>query len=160
MTDLCRGECPFVVQVLDHDWLEFESLYFIDMEFCSQNLHDYIRQSSAIWVLQRPFEDNEPPINAPAKIPENKQSQLDHLDTPIRLPKAVVQPPEPNTLVHKPETQVGFDIAWEPIGPIIENIVSGLKYIHGKRVVHRDLKPQNGTVPCPAVFLNRSSPLL
>jgi serine/threonine protein kinase len=154
MTDLCKGECRFVVKVLEHDWLEHESLYFIDMEFCSQNLHDYIRQSSTNLVRQRP-EDKAPSFKAPAKIPEMIESQLEfvHPYTPLDRPRAMAQPLAPNTPTDQPANQMACDIAWEPIGTIIDNIVSGLKYIHGKKVVHRDLKPQNGTALSSVVFL-------
>lgn len=136
MTDLCKGECRFVVKVLEHDWLEYESLYFIDMEFCSQNLHDYIRQNSANFVRRPNFK--EPPI------PKNMESELEIVQP--NTGAVTAQPPPSNT-------PVDHDIGWEPIGTIIENIVSGLNYIHGKKVVHRDLKPQNGTALLLLVFL-------
>jgi serine/threonine protein kinase len=74
------------------------------------------------------------------------ESQLEFVqpNTALDRPRAVAQP------VDQPANQ---DIAWEPIGTIIDNIVSGLNYIHGKRVVHRDLKPQNGTALWSVIFL-------
>jgi serine/threonine protein kinase len=37
------------------------------------------------------------------------------------------------------------DFNWEPVMEILEDVTSGLIYIHGKNIVHRDLKPRNGT---------------
>ena len=36
-------------------------------------------------------------------------------------------------------------IVWNPIGDILDDVASGLQYIHSKKVTHRDLKPQNGS---------------
>ena len=36
------------------------------------------------------------------------------------------------------------EFRWEPVMEILEDITSGLIYIHGKDIVHRDLKPRNG----------------
>jgi serine/threonine protein kinase len=142
------GECRFVVKVLEHDWLEHESLY---MEYCSQNLNDYIRQSSASLVRS---EDKAPTFKAVAKIPENMGPQLQFVqpNTPLDRPRAVVHS-VPLAPVDQAATQMPGAIPWEPIGTIIENIVSGLNYIHGKTVVHRGLKPENGTVPWSLLFL-------
>lgn len=37
------------------------------------------------------------------------------------------------------------EIDWEPVMDILDDMTSGLIYIHGKNIVHRDLKPRNGT---------------
>jgi hypothetical protein len=39
---LCNGKCKFVVEVLQHGWLVDMSLYFIDMELCSETLEKRI----------------------------------------------------------------------------------------------------------------------
>jgi hypothetical protein len=39
------------------------------------------------------------------------------------------------------------DIDWHPVLTIFLDITKGLRYIHSKGFVHRDLKPKNGIVP-------------
>ena len=137
MSELSKGECLFVVQVLEHDWLEHGSLDFIDMEYCSRNLHDYIRQNSANLMPQKSEEKA-----ADSKVPENIPAKME----PGSSPSYTSQPAETEHI--QPDasgaTPGGFEILWDPIGTIIHNIVSGLNYIHSKKVVHRDVKPQNG----------------
>lgn len=38
------------------------------------------------------------------------------------------------------------EIDWDAINAIIDDIVSGLIYMHENGVVHRDLKPRNGMI--------------
>jgi serine/threonine protein kinase len=39
---ICTTGHRNIVQVLRHDWFKSGSIYFIDMELCTLNLHDYI----------------------------------------------------------------------------------------------------------------------
>ena len=39
---ICTTGHGNIVQILLHDWFKSGSIYFIDMELCNLNLHDYI----------------------------------------------------------------------------------------------------------------------
>jgi len=131
ISQLCSGECKFVVQVFKHGWLVDEDIYFIDMEYCSKNLHDHLMATSN--TLQPP----KPPGGLTQHV-----ATLNPSPSPIDLNQSLVGN---LSHPHRTQTRTDVDIVWNPIGDILDDVVSGLKYIHSKKVVHRDLKPQNGT---------------
>jgi serine/threonine protein kinase len=62
----CHGNHRNVVEVFQHGFLPNNSFYYIDMELCDSNLHDYVYQGRSInWMTP---ESNEPTFvdrNAP-----------------------------------------------------------------------------------------------
>lgn len=42
IVQMCTTGHGNIVQILRHDWFSSGSIYFIDMELCNLNLHDYI----------------------------------------------------------------------------------------------------------------------
>lgn len=46
LSELGTSRCPYVVEVLQHGWLEDgRTFYFIDMEFCPETLDERIRKT-------------------------------------------------------------------------------------------------------------------
>jgi serine/threonine protein kinase len=58
---VCMAEHQNIVQVIQHDWFESSSGYFIDMELCSLTLHDYIH-NRAPFIEKNPDLANHGPI--------------------------------------------------------------------------------------------------
>ena len=110
------------------------SLYFIDMEYCTKNLHDHIRNNSIKYISPKSEREFVTPSEG---SPERFQDSSNFFSKAIDAS-------EGGDLFLGVEIQSEDDIDWELIDGILYNIISGLKYIHGKKVVHRDLKPQNG----------------
>jgi serine/threonine protein kinase len=122
---LClRRESKYVVAVIEHGWLTKANMfYFIDMEYCPETLEERILQ----WKQQ----------SALIAVPQTLASA----DTGIQVDS------EKNDLLPLAEqTSHGDEIDWNPILDIFIDITKGLRYIHTKGFVHRDLKPKNGTV--------------
>jgi serine/threonine protein kinase len=55
------SEHRHIVQVLQHDWFETNSDYYIDMELCSLTLHDYIHDRAS-FIERIPDLPNHAPI--------------------------------------------------------------------------------------------------
>jgi serine/threonine protein kinase len=109
-----------VVEVTKHGWLP-GSIYYIDMEYCSETLESYVGRQ----VLGS---DN-----------ELRRGDVNSLSTrPIPVP-ATDDTAVPSS---------GFD--WQSVVDIIQEINKGLIYLHQNQVVHRDLKPKNGTYLAPS----------
>jgi len=129
------GQCKYVVELLKHGWLTpANSDYFIDMEYCPESLEDRISQwttiSRRIGLVD---------AAAPPTTPRNNIETTVAPPFPEPLSNPLVQPAEPESM--------SLGIFWDPILQILDDITCGLVYIHGKRFVHRDLKPQNGNRP-------------
>jgi len=127
------------VEVYAHGWLEkTQSLYFIDMEYCSETLkarigsgvpkfakHNdaYVKRVSA-----PPTESLEQKANG---ISRSSNCAKEDLDTSIPIPKT------------REDGSAVLDFDFESVVEIVEDIVSGLIYLHEHKTVHRDLKPGN-----------------
>jgi len=158
-----------VVEVYDHGWLEkTESLYFIDMEYCSETLkgrigsgvpkvakHNDVKQvltppnesleknpkgislSSPIESLeQKPkgislSSPNESLEHKPKGISPSSNCSNEALDTPLPIPDT------------REDSGSVLEFDFESVAEIVEDIVSGLIYLHEHKTGHRDLKPGN-----------------
>jgi len=129
ISQLCRpGGCKNIVEVLQHGWLpRNRSIYYIDMEYCpetlEQRIHGKARELAALTM---------PPV-------ENKSAST-IVDVPF---PASTQKPASGELLNAESSTMEFD--WKPVVDILDDIVSGLVYIHERGMVHRDLKPRNST---------------
>jgi serine/threonine protein kinase len=140
--------------------------YFIDMELCDFTLEDRIREigvgpihEDVAAILDEDVaaildEDVAvTPLN-PMEFGSGQKSERRQLNTPqnpvqapteneveVESSSGSAESPDftPDTL---PLEELGN---WEPVLDILDDITSGLLYIHSKDVVHRDLKPKNGS---------------
>lgn len=128
-----------MVDITKHGWLtEDRSYYFVDMEYCPETLEDRIRSAGS-------GSANGPTLAQAAAVPQSISAtpmatlgydeSISNKDSP--------SPPLPGPL----ENHLQFDINWELIGDILQDISSGLIYLHHNRIVHRNLKPRNGRQP-------------
>jgi serine/threonine protein kinase len=69
------SEHPNIVQVLQHDWFESNSDYYIDMELCDLTLQDYIH-NRASFIGQHPDFSN----HAPTFVSDNCSAHLNLLN--------------------------------------------------------------------------------
>lgn len=126
ISEVCQGQSIHVIQVLNHGWLRGSySYYFIDMEYCPETLADYIQRARGRIATG----------SNPGRFPPSEIWPLRIAPTPepaFSVPGTVGDPSDV------------VDILWNPIRNILNDIVSGLIYIHRNQVVHRDLKPRNG----------------
>jgi serine/threonine protein kinase len=106
---LAHGGHGNIVTVFTHDWLKFSfnQCYYIDMELCDFNLHDYINHNDSL------------------------SSSIGSLD--LSLAPAIVS----NDCSTVERLRNYFTI--------VTHIARGLEFLHTYKVVHRDLKPRNGT---------------
>jgi serine/threonine protein kinase len=132
---LCTGgRCKYIVEVLKHGWLvRDQSYYFIDMEYCEETLEDRIKS----FVIKQP----ELPIGT-------KQQDRDN----PRLPESAPVYRPPYRPLYRPmasqiETSESEFDGWDALIDALDDISSGLNYIHKNKFVHRDLKPRNGIKP-------------
>jgi serine/threonine protein kinase len=116
------------VEVLKHGWLTNDrAYYFIDMEYCPETLEERI-ESFAGKRSQLPIGALQIPITASRREETPRQALQTPDSTEANLSKA-----EP--------------YSWDALLDVLDDISKGLKYIHGKKFVHRDLKPRNGIKP-------------
>jgi serine/threonine protein kinase len=173
---LCTaGHSKYVVEVLKHGWLTKDhAFYFIDMEYCIQTLDDFIRgiakesqnmqpaemqtevpgvQAITDWdALNNDFSDSSvrsvppPTDNAPTssamELDIDQQSSPAPMESTQRLPDSEPVP----SISSPPMFPEDALIDWEELISILDDITSGLIYIHSQKFVHRDLKPRNGKI--------------
>jgi serine/threonine protein kinase len=116
VSQVCReGQSNSIVEVYDHGWLPgFDSsYYYVDMEFCSQTLED--------WIYSRSGFNDSGGVNATDGVIDSSLTTVMHTDD-------------------------RYTCTAEEILVILQNITSGLQYLHQNRLVHRDLKPRNSTL--------------
>jgi serine/threonine protein kinase len=151
------GLCKYVVEVHRHNWLPDNTHYFIDMELCDFTLEDHIREiglgsihEDAALIPLPPVEfgngqkTERPLLNKPQKPVQGATNYDIEFDSVFRLAES----PEAD---FGPDALPAEEFNWESVLDILDDITSGLLYIHSKNVVHRDLKPKNGNnpqIPC------------
>jgi serine/threonine protein kinase len=138
VSQLCRpGGNKHVVEVRRHAWLpHHSSYYYIDMEYCSENLENWIHGSGK-------------PLAGDGQIGGASQGlrTLPQFSSKVEQSSAADTEYSDSTsiLVNIDTDEEGTtEINWSPVVKVIEDICGGLIYIHEHGTVHRDLKPQNG----------------
>src|SRR5438270_7412581 len=111
-----------IVAVREHNWLALQpGFYYIDMEYCDETLASRIQQLMAERRFLRPAS----PI-----LPDGGEYFQTRQSARVMISAS--------------------DIDWDSVLDIADDIVAGLTYIHGKGLVHRDLKPPNSKIPIRA----------
>lgn len=104
-----------IIGILRHGWIDSPyQYYFIDMEFCDFNLHNYIHEPTTIIIE---MDD----------LPNHSQTV-----DPIALLSGTIK------------KEVGWSMKLHNIWTIMNETASGLAFLHRHGQVHRDLKPRNG----------------
>lgn len=130
MIELCRpGLSNTVVEVIKHGWLPRQgSIYFIDMEYCLETLESRIHGTG-----------HKPPQNDLVSGKEAPHIEKRHAVVESISTRTTKVPTTEDMTESSPE----FD--WQSVIDVIQDINRGLMYLHQNRVVHRDVKPKNGT---------------
>ena len=163
------------MEVLRHGWLTVDhTYYFIDMEYCIQTLEDFIKeianksqglqhsemeQLNDLVNLERTEPMNLAMFNDDVSMVQTSPMETEGVPTPAdsieldneqnlspMLPTQLLSNSEDSralsSLEKFPEDEL---IDWRALITVLKDITSGLIYIHGKKFVHRDLKPRNGS---------------
>ena len=131
-----------MVEVHRHDWLPDYSLYFVDMELCDLTLEDHIRKMAVEGKLVEQIRDV---TDWRFLLDEVAQT----VDQPTRSRVLGTNNEECGGAPTPPESSpdpspADDEFNWESVIEILDDVTSGLIYIHRKNIVHRDLKPRNG----------------
>lgn len=98
------------------------------MEFCNETLDYRIR------TMANPSSDLDPLAHSAStkpKAPNPRMNDHNRSNQPSAESKTIV-------------SEFEDEIDWKAVIEILDDITSGLIYVHSKRFVHRDLKPTNG----------------
>ena len=128
-----------MIEVIKHGWLANDySYYFIDMEYCRETLEDRIRSAGSGGPNGPTLSEVEliKQKGSPAMIPT-----VSHDESVSNIDSSSIPSSDPL------QNDTQFDIDWGSIGDILQDITSGLIYVHHNKIVHRDLKPRNGRQP-------------
>jgi len=141
ISKLCHHSrsCKNVVEMLDHGWLDItQTFYFIDMEYCSETLEDRIHG------LSKKTEHNNT---------KNSANELANMAFNTQTKPAFASSNFDSWTHEDLEESPSIELDFESVAEILEDIVSGLIYIHQHKTVHRDLKPANGTGTLLAIIV-------
>jgi serine/threonine protein kinase len=116
------------------------------MEYCSKTLHDRILGGARDEAFPRfKFADTE--VEEPVDQDEVHQNPVTGGSlVSIREPSGAEGYFESQKSEPSNSSTLATTFDWESVLDIIEDIVSGLSYIHDQNTVHRDLKPRNGSL--------------
>jgi len=163
------------VEVLKHGWLTTDhSFYFIDMEYCIQTLEDFIRdiakepqvglqQRNDLAILNGVATPQPLFLTEDSSLVQSTLTVAGAGNTPNLDPMELENEPHfsatmstqilpdnedtsPVTVPSTPTFPEDELIDWEALIRVLQDITSGLIYIHSQKFVHRDLKPRNGTI--------------
>ncbi len=145
ISQLCSGgKCRYIIEVIRHGWFPVDdAYYYIDMEYCSETLNDRI----LAMVRSDPRAD---PEAGGSGSDDSGSAEADN--TEVSVPTEVSIPTEVSVPAEDLEALLNFDLDQDSVTDrdldgyieIMDDIVAALIYIHDSRMVHRDLKPQNG----------------
>ena len=125
-----------VVTILKHGRFPRDrDTYYIDMEYCTTTLHARIQEGI---LREEAFPKSSPDTVAPLQGPYHAAVDENNVARDM-VEKEFTE--TANETSQSLEMAAGID--WESVLAIIEDIVSGLVYIHDQDTVHRDLKPRN-----------------